>query len=448
MVSGSDQKKNTNITNLVAQKVKVFKNQTPENINKICDSNLSSPLVIVSSAIKENNYELLEAQKKNLEIWHRSDLLAALTAKQASITIAGSHGKTTTSTILSTIFAKANRDPTAVIGGIVPCFQSNAHAGNGEFLIAEADESDGTIVKLKAKIGVLTNIELDHTDHYSNIKELISTMQAYGKNCQTLVANYDCAILRAHFKASAWWSVKTKKEVDFAGIPINLDGHQTIAEIYEKENYLGKIIFPMPGLHNLSNCMGAIAASRLAGLSFEEIKQNITYIKNPKRRFEYQGTWQGRQIVDDYAHHPSEVLATLRMARLMVNSGKSPLPKPPNRVLVAFQPHRYSRTNKFLKEFAKALGEADVLVLAPVYGAGENPIEGSTSENLAQEVSKLFPAIPIKIAKNLKNLTELVMQESLENDLVLSMGAGDINSLWQRLQEMNETKAWGPGIAA
>jgi len=204
---------------------------------------------------------------------------------------------------------------------------------------------------------------------------------------------------------------------------------------------MGQITLPMPGLHNLSNAMAAIAACRMeAGLSFEQLKQGLADLQPPGRRFDFRGSWKDRQIVDDYAHHPSEVRATLAMARLMVTSGLSPLPCPPKRLLAVFQPHRYSRTHQFLNDFATALGDADAVLLAPVYGAGEQPIQGATSQSLAKAIKAQHPNLPVKVSEDLNQLTLLVQQDSIEGDLVLVMGAGDVNCLWSQLERLSQTQ--------
>ncbi len=432
-VSGSDSKKNIAISNLEKEGIKIFSGQNASNIQTICNSKIL-PLIVSSTAIPPNNLELKAAQKEKLEIWHRSDLLAYLIQKQPSIAIAGSHGKTTTSTMITTLLAMANEDPTAIIGGYIPYYRSNGHAGSGKLLIAEADESDGTLVKFQAKLGLITNLELDHTDHYCNLEEVIQAMQTFGKGCKSLLANYDCPTIRQNLKASAWWSIKTKKGVEFAALPVSIDGKETIAEIYEKGEFLGEIKLSMPGLHNLSNAIAAIGACRLEGFSFGELQNLIPQLQAPKRRFDYRGEWNERLIVDDYAHHPSEVRATVEMARLMIKTGRSPLPRPPKRLVVVFQPHRFSRTQEFLHDFASALGGADSVLLAPVYGAGEMAIEGATSQALAESIKKTHSKIFIGVAKNFKEIEVLLTEKTNRNDLIIAMGAGDINTLFDQLQ--------------
>ena len=431
-VTGSDSRDNATVRQLKKLGVGVYSEQTATTIQAITASG-KKPIVVVSSAIPETNEELVQARVAGLTIWHRSDLLAALIAEQPSIAVAGSHGKTTTSTLITTLLVKADEDPTAVIGGIVPCLKSNGHAGRGRLLVAEADESDGSLVKFEAHLGVLTNLELDHTDHYSDLNDLITTLQRFAEGCDRVLANRDCPILREHFQPNSWWSVTSHEGVDFAALPLQLDGDRCVARFYEAGQAVGDFTLPMPGLHNLSNATAALAACRMEGITFERLIPGLDALQPPGRRFDLRGTWEGRHIVDDYAHHPSEVKATLSMAQLMVSSGRSPLPSPPQRLLAVFQPHRYSRTQEFLEAFAGALQNCDALLLAPIYGAGETPVAGVCSRTLANRIRQLKPELNVTVAENLDHLAELVRTHSRREDLVLAMGAGDVNGLWTRL---------------
>ena len=432
-VSGSDPRDNATVQNLRDRGVRIFSEQTAASINTLLEAHERAPIVVISTAIPDDNPELVRARERGLDIWHRSDLLAALISQQPAIAVAGSHGKTTTSTLITTLLHQAGEDPTAVIGGIVPCIGSNGHSGQGRLLVAEADESDGSLVKFQASLGLITNLELDHTDHYGGLDDLITTLKRFGNGCGRLLANHDDPILREHFRADAWWSVQTSDEVDFAALPLQLDGDRCHARFFESGKAVGEFTLPMPGLHNLSNATAALAACRMEGLSLERLMGGLAALQTPGRRFDLRGTWQGRHIVDDYAHHPSEVRATLEMARLMVDSGRSPLPSPPRRVLAVFQPHRYSRTQEFLGEFALALQNCDALMLAPVYAAGEKPIAGVCSRTLADRVRALRPELPVHVADNIDELVSLVRDASRPEDLVLAMGAGDVNGLWSQL---------------
>ncbi len=440
-ISGSDQKAKSSFQHLLPKQIEIFENQTATNIQRIIRSKKLSPLVVISTAIKKNNPELVAATLAKLDIWHRSELLAALIKQQPSIAVAGSHGKTTTSTMITTLLATTKQDPTAVVGGIVPYYKSNAYAGKGKYLVAEADESDGSLIKFEAEIGLINNIELDHTDHYENLDALIETMKTFGSQCKILLANYDCSTVRDNINASIWWSVNTYKEVDYAALAIESNGQFTIANIYEKGALLGQVRLSIPGKHNLSNLIAAIATCRIAGIEFSELKNVIQKIESPSRRFEYKGLWEGRQVVDDYAHHPSEVEATLTMARLMIESNKSCLPRIPQRLVVVFQPHRYSRTEKFIKDFAHILGKADYILLAPVYAAGEKPINNINSKSLEKYCKRYHPSTPVIAGESLEEVTNMIKKFTKKGDLILTMGAGNINSIWDRLKNKQWTKA-------
>lgn len=344
--------------------VQIFLSQSAETINALQQTGAANPVVVISSAVPKSNPELLEARQRGWTVVHRSDVLAALISSQPSIAVAGSHGKTTTSTLIATLLAATQRDPTAVIGGIVPAFGSNARHGEGRLLVAEADESDGSLVKFKAHLGVITNLELDHTDHYPDLNALIETLKHFAAGSEQVLANKDCPILREHFEADHWWSTQSQEQTSFAAIAVEEHGDGTLAQFYEDGLPVGLFELPLPGRHNLNNATAALAACRLVGCPLPNCNRPSPRC-DPGRRFDCRGLWQERIVVDDYAHHPSEVSATLAMARLMVNSGRSPLPAPPQRLVAIFQPHRYSRTAQFLEEFSIALCSADLVVVAP-----------------------------------------------------------------------------------
>ena len=444
-VTGSDPRESAVVEQLRRSGVRIFREQNAATVAAIRSGISQPPLVVVSSAVPASNPELAEARRCGLRVLHRSDVLAALINDQPSIAVAGSHGKTTTSTLVATLLAATSHDPTAVIGGIVPAFGSNGRHGRGRLLVAEADESDGSLVKFHPRLGVITNVELDHTDHYASLEALVATLQRFARGSERLLANRDCPVLRQHFQASHWWSIQNSEGVDFALIPLEERGDGTLAEFYEQGQLAGPIALPLPGRHNLSNAAAALAACRLEGVSFAELQQAVASLKSPGRRFDFRGDWHGRLVVDDYAHHPSEVAATLAMARLMVRTGHSPLPSPPRRLLAVFQPHRYSRTSEFLKGFAEALSGADAVLLAPLYAAGEDPIPGIDSQALAGAIRQHAPQLSVLACDSLEALAAQLAQVSQPGDLVLAMGAGDVNSLWARL--VNQRPAADPAPA-
>ncbi len=440
LVSGSDPRNTPVVEALRRAGVTVFHEQVAETIQTVHTAS-GDPLVVISSAVPAGNAELIEARRLGLTVVHRSDILAALINSQPSIAVAGSHGKTTTSTLIATLLEATQQDPTAVIGGIVPAFASNGRHGEGRLLVAEADESDGSLVKFSAHLGLLTNIELDHTDHYPDLDALIATLQQFASAADRLLANRDDPILREHFEADHWWSTLSPSGVAFAAIAREERGDGTSADFYEDGTLVGQLELPLPGRHNLSNATAAIAACRLEGVPFVELQQAISRLQPPGRRFDCRGLWQERIVVDDYAHHPSEVDATLTMARLMVRSGRSPLPQPPQRLVAVFQPHRYSRTAQFMEGFAKALSQADLVLVAPLYSAGEAPMPGISSCALAAAVRDRGPGLEVLVADSLEELADQVAAVSRPGDLVLAMGAGDVNSLWDRLAALGDRPA-------
>ncbi len=433
-VSGSDNNKNSSLNKLKENGIRIFSRQSAENIHTLCKTENKVPVVVISTAIPKSNPELQASYEVNLKILHRSDVLAALINNQSSIVVAGSHGKTTTSTVITTLLGLCNEDPTAIIGGYVPIYKSNGHAGQGKYLVAEADESDGTLIKFNADLGIITNLELDHTNHYRNIEELTTIMKQFGNNSKKLIANYDCPKIKEHFHTNIiWWSTKNTVDVDYSAIPIEMNGKETIAKYYEKNKLVCEINLPLPGLHNLSNITGSIASCREAGIPFSSIKEKLQFIKAPNRRFEYQGIWKGRQIVDDYAHHPSEIEATITMARLMINKKQSMLPNQTKRLVVVFQPHRFSRTKDLMIDFAHSLGKADLLIVTPIYSAGEKPIQGVNHISLASSIRNFYPEIQVITSNDLQDLNKILTEQTFENDLILIMGAGDINTLSKTL---------------
>ena len=435
-VTGSDPRDGAVMDQLRRRGVRVFRQQNASTVDAICSGTSMAPLVVTSTAVPQSNPELQQAVRMGLQVVHRSDLLAALINAQPSIAVAGSHGKTTTSSLVATLLQATHQDPTAVIGGIVPAFGSNGRVGKGRLLVAEADESDGSLVKFHPQLAILTNLELDHTDHYPNLEALVATLQRFAAGAGQLLANRDCPVLRDQFKADHWWSITSPEDVAFAAIPRREQGDGTLADWYENGQLIGQIELPLPGRHNLSNAAAAIAACRLESVGFADLSQAIASLQTPCRRFDYRGNWHGRQVVDDYAHHPSEVAATLAMARLMVTSGRSPLPLAPLRLLAVFQPHRYSRTAEFLAAFAAALSAADAVLLAPLYAAGEAPIAGIDSQALAAAIRDLDGQLTVEVCDSLDALAEQLARSSKPGDLVLAMGAGDVNYLWPRLQAL------------
>tara|TARA_Y100001968_G_scaffold322910_1_gene359763 strand:+ start:144 stop:1628 length:1485 start_codon:yes stop_codon:yes gene_type:complete len=448
-ISGSDQKKSATLKDLAENQIHIFQNQEESNIDQIFKVYGRDILVVRSSAIREDNLELCKAKKYNLRINHRSEILAFLIEQKRSIIVSGSHGKTTTSTYITTLLSYANRNPTAIIGGIVPLYKRNYNFSDSELLIAEADESDGSLVEFNPNIGVITNLELEHVDHYLDLEDLIKTMKQFAQKCECLIANYDCQNLKNNIEASQWFSIKKIRNIDFALIPKESNGCEIIAEYYEQEKFIDIIKIPIPGIHNLSNTVAAIAACRMAGIFFKNIKKGIEHLELPLRRFEYKGLWKNRLIVEDYAHHPSEIDAAISIASTIIKT-KSNLSKiSPKRLVTIFQPHRYSRTKKFEKEFAKSLSKSDIVFITPIYSAGEDKIKGISNKTIGYELKNLKPNLEIYTPDNTKNLIKLIKKCTIEEDLILIMGAGDINIICANLfLELINNKSISSNLAA
>ncbi|OOV34630.1 UDP-N-acetylmuramate--L-alanine ligase [Candidatus Synechococcus spongiarum LMB bulk15M] len=428
-VSGSDICSSRSVDALRRAGARITLQQGPGAIDALRKDAPLPPLVVISSAIKDDNPELVAIRAAGkMDVIHRSDLLADLLAGHPrSVVVAGAHGKTTTSTILSTVLMEVGLDPTVVIGGVVPWFGSNGRHGCGDVVVAEADESDGTLVKFRPRIGVITNLELDHTDHYPDIDHLLDTMATFGRNCQTLLTNGDCPLLSQRLPGTRQWSLDGTSSAHYRFSEIRCSGQTSEAVVHAGSECLGPVVFPLTGLHNLANLAAALAAALELGIPFPALQKACEAIRAPGRRFEFHSVVDGRLLVDDYAHHPTEVAATLAMARLMVGDDPSALPLTPKRVVVAFQPHRYSRTKDFLQEFALTLTAADAVLLLPIYSAGEESIAGVTHAALARAIADAGGTV--HCFDSLEHLAQEFHRHTRPGDLMLAMGAGSVNRL-------------------
>ncbi len=377
------------------------------------------PQVVCSTAINEANGEYQGAIAKNCPIYHRSDILAALIAESRGIGVAGTHGKTTTSSLIGYVLKEAGLDPTIVVGGEVDAWQGNAYLGSGEYLVAEVDESDGSLTKHHPEIGIVTNIELDHPDHYATLDDVVKIFHSFESHCQTLIGCIDCDAVRQHLSPTITYSLHNRPEADYQARNINYQANGSEAEVWERGDCLGKMTVSLPGDHNISNALAVVAVGRLLGLEFSVIAQAIAGFNGAKRRFECKGYCNGITFIDDYAHHPSELLATLAAARQKVSHGKH------ERVVAVFQPHRYSRTHTFLAEFATAFKDADLVILTDIYSAGEENPHNIKGEDLAKAVGKHHPHVVYY--PNLLELSELLPSILKSGDLTLFLGAGNLN---------------------
>jgi len=380
------------------------------------------PQVICSTAIASDNPEYQAAIKLGCPIFHRSDLLAALIQESQSIAVAGTHGKTTTSSALGHVLFTAGLDPTIVVGGEVNTWGGNAHAGTGKFLVAEADESDGSLVKIAAKLGVITNIELDHPDHYQSLEQVIEIFQVFRSRCTELLGCIDCAIVREQIKPSISYSLNPQLKPDYTVDSVVYDSNGTTARVWERGQVLGELFIPLLGEHNLSNALAVVAVSRQLGLDFEVIAGAIASFGGARRRFEHRGEYNQILFIDDYAHHPSEIRATLKAARLHANASSRQ-----NRVVAIFQPHRYSRTQAFLPEFAESLQAADMVVLSDIYAAGEKNLNSLSGSQVAEIIKTTHNNVHYQ--PELQSLSKFLQKTLVPGDLALFLGAGNLNQI-------------------
>jgi len=428
-VSGSDIARNDRLTEIAKNGGIIFHSQEPQNIDLIKKKfNNKNIKIVISSAITNKNKELNYCIENKLTIKHRSDILSLIMKSFQSIAVAGSHGKTSTSTLLTTLLDLCTKDTSSVVGGIIPKYESNTIIKKSKYLIAEIDESDGTTCKYTPYLGIINNIDFDHCDYYSNIEELISSFTEFGSNSKILLTNNDCKITKKNITSDYRWSIEKTKDVDFALIPKKIDPEHTIADYYEKGQAITRLKIPIPGIHNLSNITAAISACRIINIDINCILKNIQFLQLPRKRFDLRGEILGRKIIDDYGHHPNEIKATIELARLFIQDRENDI----NRLVIIFQPHRYSRINKFLHQFIEELSKADSIIITNIFSAGENKLNNINSQNIVNKIYKInknvkFVESNYEVAKNFLDITN-------KGDLILNMGAGDCHNLWSLLE--------------
>lgn len=384
---------------------------------KLSAAKTNLPQVVCSTAINSNNLEYKAALELGCPIFHRSDVLAALIADYYSIAVAGTHGKTTTSSMIGYMLLEAGLDPTILVGGEVKAWEGNARMGESRYLVAEADESDGSLVKHSPAIGIITNIELDHPDHYQSLEEVVHTFKTFAQNCQILVGSIDCETVRDSLQPTISYSLHPETGADYSVTNIDYRADGTTALVWEKGKALGLLNLQLLGRHNLSNALAAVAVGRYVGLQFGEIAKGLATFMGARRRFEFRGEATGITFIDDYAHHPSEIRATLAAAKLQARPGQ--------RVVAIFQPHRYTRTLTFLEEFAQSFTYADLVVLTDIYSAGEANLDKISGELLATAINKHHPQVVYQ--PTLALVSEFLLSALRPGDLALFLGAGNLN---------------------
>lgn len=426
-VSGSDLKYSNIVKRLQSLGAEVFLTQNGANFEQFAQrpSPLNIPQVICSTAINESNSEYKEAVNKGYPIFHRSDLLSALIQDYQSIAVSGTHGKTTTSSLIGYMLLQAGLDPTVIIGGEVDLWGGNARMGEGDFLVAEADESDGSLVKHSPHIGIITNIELDHPDHYETVDQVVAIFQQFASQCQLVIACADCPCIVANIEADITYSIKDNDQAHYLARQIKHTAQGSSAEVWENGQLLGTINLLLSGDHNMSNALSAIAVGRKLGLDFAVIAESITGFDGAKRRFEYKGDYHGATLIDDYAHHPSEIRCTLQSAQFRAPSYQA------ERIIAIFQPHRYSRTASFLTEFGQCFTGADVVIVTDIYSAGEKNETGIDAQKVVETIKKYHRQVIYH--GDLTTLAEFLANFLEKGDLALFLGAGSLNQIIPRL---------------
>lgn len=421
-ISGSDQRASDITQRLGAMGAEIYLGHAAENLHEV-------DVVVTSSAVKADNAEVTEALRRLIPVIPRAEMLAELMRMKYGIAIAGTHGKTTTTSMVATVLCYGGLDPTAVIGGRLDAFGSNAKLGQGKFLVAEADESDGSFLKLSPTIAIVTNIDADHLDYYHDLEEIKETFVEFinkipffgrailcldDKNIQDIIP-----LVRKRFTTYGFSS-----QADFQASEV---GHQALSTSFAVDyrgKRLGTLSFQMPGQHNVLNALAATAAAMEVGLSFATIAAGFENFGGVQRRFQIKAEIDGVMIVDDYGHHPTEIKATLNAAR----SGWD------RRIITVFQPHRYSRTAALFDDFTTAFYETDQLIIVDIYAAGEEPIADISAEKLAAQVSG-HGHKDVHYLADREQVIEHLLAHCHSGDIVITLGAGNV---WQIGEEFGK----------
>ena len=423
-VSGSDIKDSPMAEKLRAHGAKVYIGHRAENVD-------GGDAIVVSSAIHEDNPEVIAAHEAGIKRLHRSDVNAALLNRVKGIAVAGAHGKTTTTSMIGLILTEGHLDPTIIIGGEVDYLGGNSRLGKGEYLVSEADESDGSFLKLRPHIAVVTNVEDDHLDHYGTMNNIRKAFKEFIENVDKetgyAVLCFDNENIRGIAKNvdRRIVSYAIDHDADYMAKNIVTDGAHTTFDVMHNGVKITSVELGVPGKHNVLNALASVVTGILCGLEPSVSAAGLADFHGAKRRFETKARVDGVWIVDDYAHHPTEIQATLRAAH-QTN---------PKRLICVFQPHRYSRTKLLKDEFGIAFQEADMLIVTDIYSAGEAPIEGISGETIFDAVVEATGQNVTYIEKR-EDIAPYLATIAEEGDLIMTMGAGDIYKTGVELADM------------
>jgi UDP-N-acetylmuramate--alanine ligase len=427
VVSGSDARASAITARLGQLGVRVHEGHAAGHVGE-------ADVVVVSSAIRDDNPEVVEARRLHVPVIPRAEMLAELMRLRSGIAVAGAHGKTSTTSMIALALERAGLDPTAVIGGRLSAFGSNARLGRGQYMVAEADESDGSFLRLAPVIAVITNVDREHLDHYGTYARLQQAFVEFANKVPfygAVVACLDDAELRALLPAMTRRLVTygiDHTEADLLARDVQLEPFGSRCQVWarlvpgEAHRAIGALHLRVPGRHNLLNALACVGVALELGVAYEQVAAALAEFRGAERRFQLLGEVDGVMVVDDYGHHPTEIAAVLAAARAGLD----------RRLLVVFQPHRYSRTSQLREEFGAALAGADELVLLDVYAAGEDPIPGATAESIAEAV-RARSAIPVEVVRPLDAVAGEVARRARPGDIVITLGAGSIGTVGERI---------------
>lgn len=421
-VSGSDLESNKLTEKLAMLGGKIFKGHMSDNLPE------ETQVVVYSSSINSGNQEIIEARKRKLHVVKRAEVLGELLNAKKGIAVTGTHGKTTTTSLISVMLEKCKLDPTVIIGGEVDIFGGNAKFGSSEYIVAEADESDGSFLYLKPFISVITNIEMEHVDYYKTLNDAIDSYSAFAANLKRngiLFYNYDDENTKKvleNFKGNKE-SFGFAKESDIYPIDIKMNGFKSSFLCVYKKEVIGKVFLSIPGRHNILNSLAAILVGFRLGLTFDNITQSLQTFSGTKRRFHLRADSDGVMLIDDYAHHPTEIRAVLDACRNWKD----------RRLIVIFQPHRYTRTKFLVSEFGRCFKGVDKLILTDIYAASEEPIEGVSVKNIYDRVKNHGLDDVTIMAKD--SIVDHIIRLKKRGDMIMVMGAGDIKEVADELSK-------------
>ncbi|MBI4168594.1 MAG: UDP-N-acetylmuramate--L-alanine ligase [Acidobacteria bacterium] len=412
-VTGSDLEEGATVQRLRTLGGKVRRGHDPANVG-------DADVVVISSAVRPDNPEVLEARHRQVPVIPRAEMLAELMRIKYGIAIAGSHGKTTTTSMVAQALSGAGLDPTILIGGRLGVLGSSAKLGRGDLLVAEADESDGSFLRLTPTIAVVTNIDAEHLDHYGSLSRLqdafvdfLNKVPFYGVGIVCLDETRVQEILPRLSRRAVTYGFSA--QADLSAARVELKEFRSAYDVLLQGKKLGRVVLQVPGRHSIANSLAAVAVGLDLEIPFETIAAELGRFRGADRRFQLKGEAGGIMMIDDYGHHPAEILATLAAAKKGWN----------RRTVVVFQPHRYSRVRALLTDFARAFYDADVLAVTDIYPAGETPIPGVTAEGVARAIEE-HGHKDVTLVKDLKDVPGWLKQRAREGDMVITMGAGSV----------------------